>query len=211
MSFSDRSSRSKYIANRFKSFLIGRILDVDCDKAIPKHLLPGVNYTGIDIAGNPNIKPNLEDIDNLPFDSESFDCVVCSDALEHLDNLHHIFSELTRVAKRYIIISLPNNWVNARRPIGRGKGSIGHYGLPVETPHDRHKWFFSMTEAIDFIRGQEKGYPVLIRDLYVTEKPKLFIIRALRRILYLLRERYFNRYAHTLWIILEKKHSAKEA
>jgi len=30
----------------------------------------------------------------LPTVEKKFDCVLCSDVLEHLDNLHHIFGEL---------------------------------------------------------------------------------------------------------------------
>ena len=55
-----------------------------------------------------------------------------------------------RVSRGCIILSLPNNWANARRPIARGRGAIGHYGLPLEPPVDRHKWFFSLAEARQF-------------------------------------------------------------
>jgi SAM-dependent methyltransferase len=204
IAFKERENRSRYIAKRFGPLLDGKILDVGCDKAVLKTLLKGVNYTGIDIAGNPDIPLNLESISTLPFDSEYFDCVVCSDVLEHLDNLHSIFSELIRVSRKFIIISLPNNWANARKPIRKGAGAIGHYGLPSAPPPDRHKWFFGLTEAINFIKEQQKKYPVLIRDMHVTEKPRLFIVRAFRRCLYPSQERYLNRYAHTLWVVLEK-------
>lgn len=208
--FKERENRSRYIAERFGPFLNGKILDVGCDKAVLKTLLKGVNYTGIDIAGNPDIPLNLESVSRLPFDNEYFDCVVCSDVLEHLDNLHSIFSELIRVSRKFIIISLPNNWANARKPISKGAGAIGHYGLPLEAPPDRHKWFFGLTEAIHFIQGQQQKYPVSIRDMRVTEKPRLFVVRAFRRCLYPSQERYLNRYAHTLWAVFEKRGQSLE-
>ena len=95
IAFKERENRSRYIAERFGRFLNGKILDVGCDKAVLKTLLKGVNYTGIDIAGNPDIQLNLENVAQLPFDNEYFDCVVCSDVLEHLDNLHSIFPNYT--------------------------------------------------------------------------------------------------------------------
>lgn len=204
ITFARRSDRSEYIAKRFSSFLIGKILDVGCDEAILRKLLPKIYYIGIDIGGDADIKLDLEDINYLPLDDETFECVVCSDVLEHLDNLHHIFGELVRVAKKYIIISLPNNWVNARKPIGKGKGSFGHYGLPIIPIQDRHKWFFGLSEAMSFIEGQEKNYPISIIEMHVTEKPRPLLIRAMRRLIYPYQERYLNRYAHTLWVIFKK-------
>ena len=204
VSFHNRSARSEYISNRFRHLLVGKILDVGCDKAVLKKLFTRLDYVGIDIEGNPDIRLNLEDIDKLPFDNRVFDCVICSDVLEHLDNLHHIFGELVRVAKKHIIISLPNNWTNARVPIERGRGSFDKYGLPANPPQDRHKWFFSISEATNFIKTQVKKYPILIRDLHVTEKPRLLLNRAFRRLLYPSQDHYLNRYAHTLWVVLEK-------
>lgn len=205
VAFQSRSERSEYIANRFRPLLAGKILDVGCDKAVLKKLLPHLDYTGMDVSGDPDIRLNLEEVDRLPFEEGTFDCVVCSDVLEHLDKFHHIFGELIRVAKKYIIISLPNNWANARIPIARGKGSFGHYGLPLEPPQDRHKWFFGLSEAISFVKGQANKFPIAILASHVTEKPRPSLIRAVRRLGYPSQERYLNRYAHTLWVVLEKK------
>ncbi len=204
VSFSGRLARVEYLATTFKHLLVGRVLDVGCDKAYLRKMLPDCDYTGLDISGEPDIQLNLEGIDHLPFNDDTFDCVLGSDILEHLDNLPHVFGELVRVSRNHLIISLPNNWVNARKPIERGKGSIGHYGLPVECPADRHKWFFSLAEAKEFINGQLKKYPISLLELRVSEKPRPFIVRFCRRLYYPSQERYVNRYAHTLWVVLEK-------
>lgn len=204
--FKQRSDRYEYLAREFFRFLSGSVLDVGCDRAVLKSLLPTLNYTGIDVEGNPTLRLDLEKIDRLPFDNDSFDCVLCLEVLEHLDNLHSMFSEAVRVAKRYMILSLPNNWSNARRPIERGRGSIGHYGLPVIPIRDRHKWFFSLSEARDFIEAQQATHPVSLVEFRVSEKPRPVAIRILRRLRYPRQERYLNRYAHTLWAVLEKRH-----
>lgn len=202
--FPSRIDRVQYLVANFKGYLAGKVLDVGCDEAYLRHLLPECEYTGIDINGNPNIKVNLESIEKLPFDDNFFDSVICSDVLEHLDNLHFVFGELIRVAKKYIVISLPNNWVNARRQIQRGKGTIGHYGLPSRPPKDRHKWFFNFSEAKTFFEDQTKYYPISIKQLSVVEKPRSFIIRWARRVFYPSQECYLNRYVHTLWVVFEK-------
>jgi SAM-dependent methyltransferase len=204
VSFTDRMARIEYVATRFRRFLAGKVLDVGCDRSNLKTLIPDIAYTGLDIAGDPDVKLNLETMDRLPFDDDSYECVVCTDVLEHLDNLHFVFGELVRVARNHLIVSLPNNWTNARLPIERGKGSFDKYGLPVEPPPDRHKWFFGLQEAVEFLRGQEKKYPFSILEMRVTEKPRPVMVRALRRVRYPSRERYWNRYAHTVWAVMEK-------
>ncbi|MCP4712255.1 MAG: methyltransferase domain-containing protein, partial [Planctomycetes bacterium] len=83
--------------DKFEAYLKGAVLDVGCYQAYLKTLLPDdTQYTGIDIAGTPDIQMNLEEIERLPFEDNQFDCVVCADVLEHLDNLHAIFAELLR-------------------------------------------------------------------------------------------------------------------
>ncbi len=50
-------------------------------------------------------------INNLPFEDNSFDLVVCLETLEHLPQevfIRGLF-ELQRVSKKYIIVSVPNN------------------------------------------------------------------------------------------------------
>jgi SAM-dependent methyltransferase len=204
VTFKERSDRSRYIADRFNSYLQGKVLDIGCDKAVLKGLVNDIEYTGVDIGGTPDIRINLEEVDRLPFNDKQFDCVICSDVLEHLENLHHIFSELVRVSNKYVIISLPNNWANARRPIEKGRGSMAHYGLPIDPPKDRHKWFFNMTEAIDFIDSRTGRHPVSIVKKIINEKPRLLILRLIRKIIYPNPERYMNRYAHTVWAIIQR-------
>lgn len=167
-------------------------------------MMPELTYTGVDVGGKPDITLNLEEADGLPFEDGSFDCVLCSDVLEHLDNLHLIARELVRVARGKLIVSLPNNWANARRPVERGKGEIGHYGLPSEPPPDRHKWFFGLSEAAKFFKELARQYPMRIVEMVANEKPRPALVRALRRLRYLSHERYLNRYAHTLWAVYEK-------
>jgi SAM-dependent methyltransferase len=208
VTFSDRSARSAYIARRFPDVLRGRILDVGCDRAVLRGLLPQCRYVGVDMGGTPDIRLNLEEAGRLPFPDGDFDCVVCTDVLEHLENLHQMFGELVRVSRRHLVVSLPNNWTNARIPIARGRGDIGKYGLPAEKPADRHKWFFGLTEAADFLRAQTAQYSLVCHELFATEKPRLGVVRLARRLRHPNLNCYLNRYAHTVWARYEKREDA---
>jgi SAM-dependent methyltransferase len=202
--FNHRLDRSRFIASHLAKYLSGSVLDVGCDEAHLKTLLPDVAYTGIDIGGKPDLRIDLEAAERLPFEDQAFDTVLCSDVLEHLDNLHRVFGELVRVARRYLVISLPNNWTNARRPIERGKGSFAFYGLPAEKPQDRHKWFFGLSEARDFFYAQEGRFPIRVVECFANEKQRAAAVSALRRLRYP-GMRYLNRYAHTLWAVYERR------
>lgn len=202
--FRARRDRSAFIAARFKQVLGTTVLDVGCDECHLRGMIGASRYLGIDVAGKPDMVVNLEQTPRLPFSDGEFDTVVCSDVLEHLDNLHATFTELARVAGKHLVISLPNNWVNARRPIERGHGSFLHYGLPPEPPKDRHKWFFSLSEALAFFEAQALRHKLRLLQTLATEKPRPAIVRLLRRARYPQQLRYLNRYAHTLWALYAK-------
>lgn len=204
-SFPERRLRAEYIARRFGQRMKGKLLDVGCDRAILRDLLPKLDYFGIDVGGTPDLEVDLEKVGRLPFADGSFDWVICTDVLEHLSDPYGILAELARVTRKNLILSLPNNWTNARRPVARGKGAIGHYGLPVSPPKDRHKWFFSLTEAETFIEYQAQLLNVRVEELFAMEKPRLSFLRWGRRLMNPSQRQYLNRYAHTLWAVLEKK------
>lgn len=46
---------------------------------------------------------------SLPYKANSFDLVLCTEVLEHLEDFYIAFSEILRVAKKYILITVPNN------------------------------------------------------------------------------------------------------
>jgi len=202
-SFGHRVDRTQYALEHFGAYINGRVLDVGCDEAALRRLLPELDYTGVDIGGAADVKLDLEKIGNLPFGDGAFDCVLCADVLEHLDNLHGIFDELIRVSRRWVIISWPNNWVVARVPIKRGRGSFKFYGLPPDRPVDRHKWFFCYSDAREFVRehARRKGMKVVAER--ATQKPNFFLARWLRRLRYPALDRYLNRYCHTYWTVLD--------
>lgn len=157
-SYKDRQSKAAYVHDKYKDILSGRVLDVGADNCYLRDLLgAGADYTGIGIGGSPDIEVDLER-QAIPFPDNSFDCVLCLDVLEHLDTIHATFDELCRVSRRYVIISLPNPYRDFLGMLfGRPEDkalNFKYYGLPLDRPDDRHKWFFANSEAEAFIRGK---------------------------------------------------------
>ena len=196
--FETRQDRPRYLARRFPEAVRGRVLDVGCDKAVLRDLCGPGQYVGIDFSPEADIHQDLMADARLPFPDRSFDGVVCSDVLEHLENLHELFGELVRVAKDHLLVTLPNNWNSARSRLRRGKGSIAHYGLPLEKPLDRHRWFFNFSEAEAFLRGQSQRHGFALVELCALERPRAPALRAVRRLLAGGAESYRNRYTHTI-------------
>lgn len=161
--YTDRVGKSAYIADKYASILTGRVLDVGCDqKFLQSHLPASTMYTGVDLFPPADVCVNL-DQQALPFAPQSFDTVVCTDVLEHLERIHSVFDQLCAIARERVIVSLPNparSFVFSLRAgtLGRQK----FYGLPLEAPTDRHRWFFDADEAREFVagRGQRNGFAI---------------------------------------------------
>jgi SAM-dependent methyltransferase len=202
--FAERQDRPRFIGKRFARALAGSVLDVGCDRAALRDLIGAERYTGIDVSREADVHQDLMQDGELPFNDGSCDAVVCLDVLEHLENLHQLFGELIRVSRRHIVVSLPNNWCGARRRLSRGHGSIAHYGLPLDPPIDRHRWFFGLTEAHEFLEGMACRHGLDVEELVALEAPRAALLRGLRHIRYPKRERYLNRYAHTLICVYRK-------
>lgn len=56
----------------------------------------------------PNVKIKKGDIYKLPYKDNSFDVIICTEVLEHLDRPDEALTELKRVTKKYLLLSVPN-------------------------------------------------------------------------------------------------------
>lgn len=162
--YTDRAGKALYIADKYAPILIGSVLDVGCDAAPLRRLVhePG-KYVGVDFQPGADVVVDL-DKEDLPFADRQFDTVLCTDVLEHLERCHAVMDGLCRVARRHVIVSLPNPLRNLMLGLyydGSG-GRLKYYGLPVERPADRHRWFFGREEASDFLRERagKNGFEV---------------------------------------------------
>ncbi len=95
------------IINKFLDANSETLLDIGCkDLLLYKKLKSKYEVTLADYfpENNSIVK---EDIQNLSFQSKSFDIVLCQQVLEHIPNPVKAISELKRVAKKQLIISVP--------------------------------------------------------------------------------------------------------
>lgn len=94
---------------------VSSILDIGCGNGIITNLLAqDYDVTGVDISlealqdvQTPKIQASATAI---PLESKSFDLVLSSEMIEHLDDddLQAAVGEMIRLSKRYILISVPN-------------------------------------------------------------------------------------------------------
>lgn len=133
---------AKKIFERFRKQLsyfirisrVHSILDVGCGPGYMmqylKNVKPDLRFTGIDNRedviieakkNNPLCSFRKADIQKLPFESSSFDLVMCIEVLEHLKDYQKAINEIKRVSDKYCLISVPNEPVFRIANLFRGK------------------------------------------------------------------------------------------
>lgn len=166
---------AELINKRFNNYTL---LDAGCRTMDLKPLLIGCKeYFGSDLIPDDGVlQCNLEE--KLPFEDDSFDVVTALDVIEHLNDPHSALKELCRVAKKSVIISLPNMfYIEFRMRFLFGNGISGKYSFSPIPILDRHRWVLSYSEAINFIETNVKEYkfnyykvlPVRGRTRFVSE------------------------------------------
>jgi SAM-dependent methyltransferase len=166
--YAHRRGRAHEVLESFGDHLVGQILDVGAGSTGPTFVEAlGRRYHALDLSRSYKSESQLDrdaighhiDLEEgrLPFDTGSYGTVMCLDVIEHVDDAHAIFRELFRVASDRVIVSLPNNWPHfiwsllAGRNITHGAG-YGIAGDP-KPAGQRHKHFFNLEEAVDFLLG----------------------------------------------------------
>jgi hypothetical protein len=152
-------NRQKLAASLVKNDF-NSVLDIGCGEKVLKEYLPkNIKYQGIDFKENDEVlKYDLEK--GIPFGDKSFDAVFAIEVLEHLENIHFVFSGMIRVAKKDIVIALPNmlhwnhriNYFLGRIPLPR------HQRFYLEKHSDRHRWIPFHNSSIEFVRVNAKNY-----------------------------------------------------
>ena len=98
------------------------VLDIGCGAGfLAARVFPNLAwYTGVDISGKavelgemlfPGAKFLRHDAEHkpLPFKDNSFATVVCSELIEHLEDYSLLLSEIQRVSRAYMVITVPVN------------------------------------------------------------------------------------------------------
>ena len=142
---------NKALINLIRPTKSAKILDVGCGEGFVLVTLArnkiGKAYEGIDNSKEairlgkkmyPTLNIKIADIYDLPYKDNSFDLLICTEVLEHLEDPKKALSELRRVTKKYLAISVPNEPFFIMANFIRGK-YLRHFGNHPE--HINH-WTF---------------------------------------------------------------------
>jgi SAM-dependent methyltransferase len=110
----------------------GRVLDIGCGHKPYRELFPGSDYVGIDMPfsyGEGSSPDAWASAEGLPFKDGAFDCVVCTEVLEHLEGPARAVMETARVLRPggCLLLSAPFMWPVHERP--RDFFRFTRYGL----------------------------------------------------------------------------------
>jgi ubiquinone/menaquinone biosynthesis C-methylase UbiE len=151
-----QSPIQKFFLNRFTDTLTKEVkklrpesvLDVGCGEGFVLQKLKmnkvgkrleGVDFlkTAIDIGHkiHPDVTLKQGNIYDLQYKDNSFDVVICSEVLEHLEDPEKALSELVRVSKKYVVLSVPNEPFFMLGNFVRGK-NWSRFGNDIE--HIQH-------------------------------------------------------------------------
>ncbi len=159
----ERADRNIFAANQIEKTQIERILNLGGGGK--RHLQASFSDNNIevyevDIQGDCDLKINIDSLEKLPFEDNSFDAVCAFDVLEHLENFHLINEEMFRVSKEYVLVSLPNSATEIFSTVFRNKAQKNpdldrgvfsyFYGLPLAPPSDRHRWWIYFQDIIRY-------------------------------------------------------------
>ena len=142
-----------------------KVLDVGCGRAYLLHQIaktyPDKQLSGFDIYIDdqlrqkyPQIKFQTGNVESLPFPDNSFDTVICTHTLEHVQHPQQVIAQLRRVAKKQVIIVVP-----------RQREYLYTFDL--------HLNFFPYPHDLLRLTANPKGkYQLLGNDIYYQENPK---------------------------------------
>lgn len=101
--------------------------------------LEGIEYIDDAIVLGKKINPKIiikkGTIYKLPYKANSFDVVLCTEVLEHLEEPEKALLELKRVAKKYLVLSVPNEPLFTIQRILRGKNVLRLGAHPEHLQH----------------------------------------------------------------------------
>ncbi len=136
-----------------------RVLDAGCGEGFVTHFLaqqnPDLSITSVDLSPEAvayaqqhfgdHASFRAGSLYKLPFSDNSFDTVLCSEVLEHLEDTTGAVRELKRVARRYVLLTVPREpYFKALNDLGRRLGI---------SPDPGHVNFWTKKSFQDFVKS----------------------------------------------------------
>src|SRR3989344_2984724 len=139
----EKNPISKFFLDNFYKKLLSQLQNLK-DRGIGKRL-EGIEYLdeAIEIAKKLHTTITIKkgNIYTLPYGNNSFDVVICTEVLEHLDDTEKGLSELVRVTKRSCVLSVPNEPLFTIQRFFRGKNLLQLGDHPEHIQHWSKKSF----------------------------------------------------------------------
>jgi SAM-dependent methyltransferase len=157
----------KFLINNFFSSLVAltkplgaeSILDAGCGEGFTINKLigngigkriDGIEYSKEAISFGKKLFPKFNikqgSVYELPYGDKSFDLVICTEVLEHLDDPAKAVKEMLRVTKKYLVLSVPNEPFFMLSNFLRGK-NFSRFGN--DTGHINHWNPFSLKRFLE--------------------------------------------------------------
>ena len=185
----DRADRNRFAAEQLRLAGATRVLNLGGGGA--RHLQASLakqdaSVYEIDVQGDCDLKVNLDTITSLPFEDRSFDVVCAFDVLEHLEKFHLLNEEMFRVARDFVLISLPNSAAEISEAVlfdRREKDAAFErgvysqfYGIPLGAPTDRHRWWMYFLDIVRYYGHFAASHQAALEfwTPKLTAKKKLF-------------------------------------
>lgn len=219
--YDTRQSRNEFVAKLIAADFPDAAEIINVGGGGKRHLQAALSEAGvagsrsvreIDMVGDCDLIINLDEVDALPLEDGAADLCVATDILEHLENFHLVSRELVRVARNAVIISLPvptNSFLHIaadnrqREPAQRGVFDK-FYGLPLEKPEDRHRWWYAVEDVERYFAHLAQELNLELRFFTTRRAYRVQGLKGKLLRLVLGRRLYRNiRYPY-VWIVLKK-------
>ncbi|MCS7004615.1 MAG: class I SAM-dependent methyltransferase [Cytophagales bacterium] len=112
----------------YAPMLSGKLLDFGCGRKPYRHLFSVDEYIGIDIETSGHSHENSQvdifyDGKHIPFPNATFDCVFCSEVIEHVFEPDAVLKEIHRVLKPNALglFTVPFAWSEHEQPYDYGR------------------------------------------------------------------------------------------
>ncbi|WP_156777543.1 hypothetical protein [Synechococcus sp. RS9916] len=171
-SYGSREERNLSASQFIRSFVLsdsGSILNIGGGgkRHLSQSLPNSYDVFEVDIQGDCDLLFNL-DSGPLPSEIGSFDLCCAFDVLEHLENFHSVLEDLYSFSKRSILITLPvatgevfsNSFYRPffARDCSENGFYNKYYGLPLQPPADRHRWFLTFADIVRYFLDFEERH-----------------------------------------------------
>jgi 2-polyprenyl-3-methyl-5-hydroxy-6-metoxy-1,4-benzoquinol methylase len=147
---------------------VNSIIDIGCGEGFIINCLNKTDITGVDISKkalciaklkNPGCNFCAGSIYDVSFKKNSFDLVIATEVLEHLENPENALQEIKRISKNYCIFSVPNEPYFRTMNFLRGK-NLARLGNDIEHVQNWSSGeFVKLIEKYFYVVDVKKPFP----------------------------------------------------